>query len=115
MGAKSTIFAAGLAALGFAGTAEARETQFWNLTANAITRFQLSEPGKNEWGPDQTVNDSDQTVDPDERLKITDVTTGVYDVKFKDRSGRLCFVPNVAIKQGAVFTIDEKDLKGCTN
>ena len=115
MRVKLTIVASVLATLGLTGGARAKDTQFWNLTANTITKFQLSEPGKNNWGPDQTVNDSDQAVDPDERLKITDVTTGVYDVKFKDQTGRRCLVPKVAIKQGAVFAIEEKNLSGCTN
>ena len=114
MRVKWTIFAAGLFTLGLGATAQAKETQFWNLTANTITKFQLSAPGKNDWGADQVVNDSDYSVDPDERLKITDVATGVYDVKFRDQSGRSCIVPNVAIKQGAVFSIDEKSIKGCT-
>lgn len=114
MRAKATIVAAGLWTLALLSMAAAKETQFWNLTANTITKFQLSGPGKNDWGPDQTVNDSDQSVDHDERLKITDVATGVYDVKFKDQTGRRCIVPNVAIKQGSVFTIEEKNLSGCT-
>ena len=92
----------------------AKDTQFWNLTANTITSLQLSPAGKGDWGADQTANDSDHSVDHDERLKITDVATGVYDVKFKDQTGRRCIVPNVAIKQGSVFTIEEKNLSGCT-
>jgi hypothetical protein len=57
--------------------------------------------------------DRDHTVDHDERLKITDTAAGVYDVKFVDKSGRTCVVPNIQVKTGAVFTIEEKDLKGC--
>ena len=94
--------------------ASAKDTRFWNLTANTITSLQLSPPGKNEWGRNQTDNDNDHTVDHDERLKITDTTTGVYDVKFTDKSGRTCVVPNVQIKESAVFPIEEKALKDCT-
>jgi V8-like Glu-specific endopeptidase len=93
--------------------ASAKDTRFWNLTANTITSLQLSPAGKNEWGQNQADNDRDHTVDHDERLKITDTVAGVYDVKFVDRSGRTCVVPNVQVKTGAVFTIEEKDLKGC--
>jgi len=107
--------ALGMATLAFTGAAEAKDTQFWNLTANTITAFQVSAPGKSDWGTDQTVNDSDRSVDHDERLKITGVATGVYDVKFKDQKGRVCVVPNVAIKQGGVFSIEEKKLPPCTN
>jgi hypothetical protein len=94
--------------------ASAKDTRFWNLTANTITSLQLSPPGKNEWGRNQTDNDNDHTVDHDERLKITDTATGVYDAKFVDKIGRTCVVPNVQVKAGAVFSIEEKELKSCT-
>jgi len=94
--------------------ASAKDTQFWNLTADTITSLQLSPPGKNEWGRNQADNDRDHTVDHDERLKITDTPAGIYDVKFVDKGGRTCVVPNVQVKTGAIFTIEEKDLKGCS-
>jgi hypothetical protein len=93
--------------------ASAKDTRFWNLTAHTITSLQLSPPGKNAWGSNQTDNDRDRTVDHDERLKITDTAAGVYDVRFVDRSGRTCIVPSIEIKAGGIFTIEEKDLKGC--
>jgi V8-like Glu-specific endopeptidase len=91
----------------------AKDTRFWNLTAHTITSLQLSPAGKNEWGKNQADNDRDRTVDHDERLKITDTTPGIYDVKFVDNSGRTCVVPNLQVTTGAIFTIEEKDLKGC--
>jgi hypothetical protein len=94
--------------------ASAKETRFWNLTANTITSLQLSPTGKSEWGRNQTDNDRDGTVDHDERLKITDTPPGMYDVKFVDNTGRNCVVPNIQVSAGAIFTIEEKDLKGCT-
>ena len=93
--------------------ASAKDTQFWNLTANTITSLQLSPAGKNEWGANQADNDRDHTVDHDERLKITDTEAGTYDVRFVDKSGRTCVVPNVQVKTGAIFSIEEKELKGC--
>jgi hypothetical protein len=100
--------------LAFVATgASAKDTQFWNLTANTITSLQLSPSGKNEWGRNQADNDRDHTVDHDERLKITDTEAGVYDVKFADKSGRTCVVPNVQIKTGAIFSIEEKQLRDC--
>ena len=93
--------------------ASAKDTRFWNLTANTITSLQLSPAGKNQWGSNQADNDRDRTVDHDERLKITDTPAGVYDVKFVDKGGRTCVVPNVQVKTGAIFSIDEKELKDC--
>jgi hypothetical protein len=110
--AKATALTACMLALIPVG-ASAKDTQFWNLTANTITSLQLSPPGKNEWGRNQADNDRDHTVDHDERLKITDTAAGIYDLKFVDKSGRTCIVPNVQVKAGAIFTIEEKELKDC--
>jgi V8-like Glu-specific endopeptidase len=94
--------------------ASAKDTRFWNLTANTITSLQLAPAGKNDWGPNQADNDRDHTVDHDERLKITNTTPGMYDVKFVDKSGRTCVVPNIQVTAGSIFSIEEKDLKGCS-
>ena len=111
---KAGILAACVLLLLVASGASAKDTRFWNLTANTITSLQLSPPGKNEWGPNQTDNDPDRTVDHDERLKITDTAAGTYDAKFIDKSGRTCVVPNVQVKAGGIFAIEEKNLKGCS-
>jgi len=92
----------------------AKDTQFWNLTANTITSLQLSPAGKGDWGADQTANDSDHSVDHDERLKIIGVKSGSYDVKLADKAGRACVVKDVVVKDGAIFSIDEKKLAGCS-
>jgi len=94
--------------------ASAKDTRFWNLTANTITSLKLSPAAKNDWGPNQADNDRDHTVDHDERLKITDTVPGIYDVKFVDKSGRTCVVPNIQVTAGSIFSIEEKDLKGCS-
>ena len=106
---------AGALIVAIAPTAYAKDTQFWNLTANTITSLQLSPAGKSDWGPEQTVNDSDHAVDHDERLRITGVATGAYDLKFKDKTGRSCTIANVAVRLGAVFSVSEKQLTGCTH
>jgi hypothetical protein len=87
--------------------------RFWNLTLNTITQLQLSPAGKNTWGPNQCANDRDGTVDHDERLRITGVEPGRYDVRLADQTGRVCVVRDVEIKDGAVFLIEEKQLTGC--
>ena len=110
---RSVIIAAAFGLMLTPATALAKDTRFWNLTANTITSLQLSPAGKNEWGKNQTDNDNDRTVDHDERLKITDTATGIYDVKFTDKSGRTCVVPNVEVKASAIFSIEEKALQDC--
>jgi hypothetical protein len=98
----------------FPATAIAKNTRFWNLTAHTITSVKLSPAGKNAWGRNQTDNDPDHTVDHDERLKITGLTTGVYDVQLVDDGGRRCIVENVPIDEGSVFEIEERNLDHCT-
>jgi hypothetical protein len=87
--------------------------RFWNLTLNTITKLQLSPAGKNTWGVDQCRNDRDGTVDHDERLRITGIDPGRYDVKLADKAGRTCIVRDVEVKDGAVFSIEEKQLTDC--
>jgi hypothetical protein len=87
--------------------------RFWNLTLYTITSFQMSPAGKDSWGPDQCKNDRDGTVDHDERLRITGIEAGRYDVRLADKIGRVCIVRNVEVKDGAVFSIEEKQLTDC--
>jgi hypothetical protein len=87
--------------------------RFWNLTLYTITTFQMSPAGADNWGPDQCKNDRDGTVDHDERLRITGIEPGRYDVKLADKIGRVCIVRNVEVKDGAVFSIEERQLTDC--
>ena len=94
--------------------ADRKPTRFWNLTANTIVTLQLSPAGQQAWGRNQCDNDKDHEVDHDERLRITDTAPGRYDVRFKDKTGRVCVVKDIEVKDGAIFTIEEKDLAGCS-
>jgi hypothetical protein len=93
--------------------AESRPTRFWNLTRHVISEFYLAPAGTTNWGVNQCQNDKDGTVDPDERLRITGVESGVYDAKFTDVSRRTCIVRNIEIKLGEIFSIEEKELTSC--
>ena len=93
--------------------AQGKGIRLWNLTTATISEFQLSAPGKNDWGPNQTLNDRDKEVDHDERLRITGVEPGRYDAKVGYRGSKHCFVRGIEIKADAVFSIADKDLKDC--
>ena len=93
--------------------AQGKGIRFWNLTSSTISGFQLSPAGKNEWGPNQTLNDKDKEVDHDERLRITGVEPGQYDAKVSYPDARQCLVKGIEIKADAVFSIADKDLKDC--
>ena len=94
--------------------AQGKGIRLWNLTTATISGFQLSPAGKNDWGPNQTLNDKDKEVDHDERLRITGVEPGRYDAKVSYPKSRQCFVRDIEIKADAVFSIADKDLKDCT-
>jgi hypothetical protein len=93
--------------------AQNRPTRFWNLTRNTIAELHLAPAGTPDWGPDQCKNDKDGAVESDERLRITGVPPGSYDVKLADVTGRVCIVRGVRIEAGAIFSIEEKDLTSC--
>jgi hypothetical protein len=44
------------------------------------------------------LNDPDGAVDHDERLKITGIVPGTYDVKLANKQGRVCIVRNIEVK-----------------
>ncbi len=103
-----------LAAMSSPALAEGRPTRFWNLTRHTISEFYLAPAGTTNFGPNQCKNDKDGTVDHDERLRITGVAPGSYDVKLKDVSGRTCLVRNIKVEAGEIFSIEEKELTACT-
>jgi hypothetical protein len=93
--------------------AQGKGIRLWNLTTATMTGFELSPTGKSDWGPNQTLNDKDKTVDHDERLRITGVVPGRYDAKVSYAEAKQCFVRDIEIKADAVFSIADKDLKDC--
>ena len=106
-------------ALSLAGTSQlaaqgkGKGIRFWNLTTATISGLQFSPAGKDNWGPNQTVNDKDGEVDHDERLRITGIEPGRYDAKVSYRDKRECMVRNIEIKADAVFSVADKDLTDC--
>jgi len=93
--------------------ADRKPIRFWNLTLHTIVSLHMSPAGQQAWGRDQCENDRDHEVDHDERLRITDVAPGRYDIRLKDKTGRVCTVRNVEVNDGAVFSVEEKDLSDC--
>ena len=102
-----------LALCSAASAQQRRGTRFWNLTRYTITTLEMSPAGQNAWGPNQCTNDKDGEVDHDERLRITGVTTGRYDVRFTDKGGRTCVVTQIDVKDDEIFSIEERDLTDC--
>src|SRR3982074_475500 len=88
-------------------------TRFWNLTHLRISEFYLAPAGTTNWGPNQAKNDKDGVADPDERLNITGVQSGTYDVELGDKEGRTCLVSGVKVEVGQIFSIDDRELTSC--
>ncbi len=102
-----------LAGMAAADAQQQRPTRFWNLTRHTISELSLAAAGTTDFGPNQCKNDKDGTVDPDERLRITGVPPGTYDVRLKDVSGRQCVVRGIKVEAGEIFSIEEKQLTSC--
>ncbi|MFS2012098.1 hypothetical protein ACCD06_19835 [Azospirillum sp. CT11-132] len=113
----SVIFILCAGSLTTAAHAQTAQTlKFWNLTSETITELKLAEPGTNKWGKNQTLNDKDKTVEADERLKLSDVKPGTWDVSMKDKKGRKCVLRNVTLSgtDAYAFSISEDDVKKCS-
>jgi hypothetical protein len=96
-----------------AADGKSKGIRFWNLTSSTVTNLQLSPAGQNAWGADQCANDPDGAVDHDERLRITGVSPGRYDVRLANKAGRTCIVRSIEIKENGIFSIEDKDLTDC--
>ncbi len=114
MGRRAALAAAVVIATGTQVLAAKPKLQFWNLTGNTITRLELAPAGTGRFGPNQTANDKDGTVDNDERLAITGTTAGRYDIRFTDVTGRTCTVKDVEVKAEGIFDLGEPEAKDCT-
>lgn len=116
--ARTTMMLAMLAAvaMGLPQASAAGRMQFWNLTHAKIDHLYLAPAGSSKWGPDQCANDPDGAVDPDERLKLTGVGAGRYDVRVTDEHGRTCMARNVELRDDRpyAFSLSEAELKECT-
>jgi hypothetical protein len=103
-------FAAGLGPL-----SAAERLRFWNLTTVTISELYLAPVGTTEWSANQCLNDRDGSVDSDERLTLTGIVPGSYDVKLVDKKGRICRLADVKVETGRpyAFSIADRDLTNC--
>src|SRR3954469_21632536 len=68
----------------------------YNMTTS--TEFKgvyLAPAGTTNWGRNQTLNDKDHSLEMSERLAVTDISRGVFDVRLQDDKGRTCIKRNV--------------------
>jgi hypothetical protein len=88
---------------------------FWNLTSDTVTNLVMAPAGTDKFGPNQCANDRDGTVDHDERLRLTGIQPGRYDVMLTQKRGRTCTVRGIEVKgEGRyAFSLADEDLKDC--
>jgi hypothetical protein len=105
----------GLALLAAADAAAAEKMRFWNTSTRSFVELRLAKPGTGQWGANQCENDKDKAVDADERLALTGVEPGRYDVKLVEKSGKSCVLSDIEVKSGGAyaFSIGEDELKAC--
>jgi hypothetical protein len=108
-----TTWAAVLTLCATPAVAAEKPTQFWNLTSQTVAGLRLSHAGSGAYGENLAVGDSDG-VEHDERLRIVGLPTGRYDIELKFKGGRVCFVRNVEIVTGRVFSVEDKALTACS-
>jgi hypothetical protein len=111
MGCRGGLIVAACCATG--ALADDKPTQFWNLATSTVVGLRLSHAGSGEYGDNVALGDADG-VDHDERLQIVDLPSGRYDLEIKFKNGRRCFVRNLAITTGKVFSVEDKALTACS-
>jgi hypothetical protein len=110
----------GLAATAYADDDDKAEVKskmkFWNLTGEDLTDVFLAPEGSDKFGDNQTKNDDNNQAEADERLPLTDVKAGVYNVKIKDKNGRTCLVKGIEVKDTGPysFSLEADQLTDCT-
>jgi len=109
-----SIAACGLVSIAGVAFAADKPTRVWNLTAKTIVNLQMAPAGTKTFGENQCLNDKDKEVDHDERLKVTNVETGSYDIKVGYMDGKTCMAKGISVEVGKVFSIEDKDLVDCS-
>lgn len=99
-----------------AQAASARNDKFFAYNMTTRTDFKgvyLAPAGSENWGANQTLNDKDKSLDITERLRLTGVTPGRYDVRLVTEDGGSCIVRNVDLTKENSFVIKEDQIADC--
>ncbi len=93
--------------------AATRFSVFNETTNTDFSELYLAPSGTTAWGANQTLNDRDRVLDHSERLPLSGVAAGIYDVRIVDTKGRACVLRNVDLRQERSFEIRDDDLAAC--
>ncbi len=96
------------------GAAAADRFFAYNLTTSTeFTGVYLAPAGTENWGPNQALNDKDKSLETSERLALTGIGRGRFDVKLQDRKGHTCVKRDVDLARDTSFDIRDGDLVDC--
>lgn len=99
--------------VGPAGAASDRFVAY-NLTSTTdLTGLYLAPAGTENWGPNQVLTDKDKVLDHGERLRLSGITRGRYDVKVTFGKDRSCVKHGIDLTQDPTFDIRDEDLAHC--
>jgi hypothetical protein len=90
--------------------------KFYAFNSTGTTDFKgvyLAPEGTQNWGPNETKNDDNGTLDHGERLKLTGIQHGRFDVKLQDEKGHTCLKHGVDLTKETSFEIRDADLAAC--
>jgi hypothetical protein len=98
-------------------SAEAAEKYFaYNMTTSTDFKgVYLAPSGTTQWGSNQALNDKDKSLDVTERLTLTGMQPGIYDVRLVDEDGRACIKHGADLTTEKSFEIHDVDLKDCSH
>ncbi len=86
----------------------------YNMTTRTdFTGVYLAPAGTTNWGPNQALNDPDKSLDPTERLTLTNLEASHYDLKLVARDGHTCIIKDVDLTQKTSFEIKQAQLTDC--
>jgi hypothetical protein len=91
-------------------------TNYFAYNDTAVTTFTgvyLAPTGTTQWGPNQALNDDDKELDFGERLTLTGLNPGLYDVKLVDQKGQTCIMHRIDLTKETSFEIRDASLAGC--
>jgi hypothetical protein len=84
-----------------------------DTTSTDFSALYLAPAGTTAWGTNQTLNDKDKVLDHSERLTLSGVAPGKYDMKLVDTKGRTCLISGVDLTTKRNFDIRDQTISHC--
>ena len=93
--------------------AAAKYFAYDETTATSFTGVYMAPAGTTQWGPNQALNDKDHSVDSGDRLLLTGIKPGRYDVRLVTDKSKTCVWRGVDLSRDTSFEIRDAALADC--